>query len=468
MKFFRQLDLTKGTPWKVLLLFSLPIVLGNFFAQIYSIFDSYLVGHYLSEASFAAVSLCSNIIYLGTASLTGLAAGMSGYTAQLYGAKDYEGLRKSYATSLILGVIITALFSLVLLLCLDPLLALAKLEPGTEVFTSSRLLLLVVFAGLIGTLLFNLYLNFFRAIGDSMVPLFLLLIYTLLNILLDYLFIVVWKCDILGVGLAYDIALFLSGIIGGIWLYIKYPRLHLQKADFKVGKTFVIAHLKMGLPMTLLFLFIGISVIIMQGGIDHFGNDAISGYATASRLENLLCVFIGSFGSAMEAYCGVNYGAKQYRRVRDGLSQSLVIVLIDTLLKIGISLLVMDKAADFFLANPSDLTRNYCRLYLYWDMGTYLFLGLIYVFRNALLGIGKSYPPFASGLAEFLGRSVMSLAMISVWGATAAMGSPGIAWVLSGTLLTLWGIFAIYRNPKFRQNGEIPETSRQEKHRWFF
>jgi Na+-driven multidrug efflux pump len=128
----------------------------------------------------------------------------------------------------------------------------------------------------------------------------------------------------------------------------------------------------------------------------------------------------------------------------------------------------MDKAADFFLANPSDLTRNYCRLYFYWDMGTYLFLGLIYVFRNALLGIGKSYPPFASGLAEFLGRSVMSLAMISVWGAPAAMGSPGIAWVLSGILLTLWGIFAIYRNPKFRQNGEIPETSRQEKHRWFF
>lgn len=214
-----------------------------------------------------------------------------------------------------------------------------------------------------------------------------------------------------------------------------------------------------------LFLLIGFSVLIMQGGIDQFGSEAINGYSSASRLENLLCVFISSLGSALEAYCGVNYGAKQYHRLKIGLTQSVIIMGIDLLLKIGISLLVMDRAADFFLSAPSETTKAYCRMYIYWDIATYLFLGMIYVFRNALLGLGKSWPPFFSGMAEFVGRSVMSLAIVIPLGAVAAFGSPGIAWVLSGTLLMVWGIVTVYRNPKFNHDEILPETSREEKHR---
>jgi putative MATE family efflux protein len=465
MRFFRQIDLSKGTPWKVILLFSLPIIFGNFLAQIYSIADGYMVGRYVSEDAFAAISLSGNIMYLGTASLTGLAAGMSGFTAQLFGAKDYQGLRKSYATSLFLGVIITLVLSLLLLGLLDPILLLAKVEVGSNVYQLSKLYLMVIFAGLIGTFLFNLYLNFLRAIGDSFVPLFLLIIYSFLNMGLDYLFIVVLRMGVLGAGLSYDIALLLSGLTGTVWVYIKYPRLHLQWKDFSFEKNFFLSHLKMGLPMAGLFLLIGFSVLIMQGGIDQFGSEAINGYSSASRLENLLCVFISSLGSALEAYCGVNYGAKQYHRLKIGVTQSVIIMGIDLLLKIGISLIVMDKAADFFLSAPSETTKAYCRMYIYWDLATYLFLGLIYVFRNALLGLGKSWPPFFSGMAEFVGRSVMSLAIVIPLGAVAAFGSPGIAWVLSGTLLMVWGIVTVYRNPKFNHDEILPETSREEKHR---
>lgn len=463
MRFFKQIDLSKGTPWKVILLFSLPIIFGNVLAQVYSIADGYMVGRYISEDAFAAISLSGNVMYLGTASLTGLAAGMSGFTAQLFGAKDTDGLRKSYATSLFLGVIITLVVSLLLLGFLNPLLQLAKLEVGTAVYQLSQLYLLIIFSGLIGTFLFNLYLNYLRAIGDSYVPLFLLIIYSFLNMGLDYLLIVVFPLGVLGAAISYDVALLLSGLVGMVWVFLKYPRLRLHFRDFSFDKDFFLSHLKMGLPMAALFLFIGFSVLIMQGGIDQFGNDAIKGYSSASRLENLLCVFISSLGSALEAYCGVNYGAKQYQRLKKGLTQSVIMMLIDTVVKILITLLIMDKAAGFFLSSPTEETKAYCRMYIYWDLATYLFLGLIYVFRNALLGIGKSWPPFFSGIAEFIGRSVMSLAIVIPLGAVAAFGSPGVAWVLSGSLLTLWGIITIYRNKKFDHDEPRPEVLPQNK-----
>lgn len=452
LKKLSQLDLTKGTPWQVLLIFCIPIILGNFVSQIYSIVDGIFVGKVIGSTAFAAIGLCGNITYIATAIGAGIPAGTSGYTAQLYGARDYDKVRQSYATTILFCVIGGILITALMIGLTNPLLWAAALTPGTEVYDLAATYIMIIFAGLIAVFFYNMYLNFLRAIGDSKVPFFLLCIYAGCNILFDYLLIVVAKWGVVGAGLAFDLAVSAAAIAGAVWTYLKYPRLHLRRSDFRFDKPFWKEHLRMGLPMAFLFAFIGISCLIMQGAIDGFGSDAINGYSAASKVENFLCVFIGSFGSAMEAYCGQNYGAKQYERVKKGVLQGFVIILVDAVLKILISFLVKDAACDIFLSSPNDATREYCRIYLYWDMATYFFLGLIYLCRNALLGVGKVFPPLFSGIAEFTGRLLCALALVPTLGAVIALGAPGVAWILAGTLLFVWACISILFNKKYKIN----------------
>jgi Na+-driven multidrug efflux pump len=171
-------------------------------------------------------------------------------------------------------------------------------------------------------------------------------------------------------------------------------------------------------------------------------------------MENFLCSFIGGFGSAMEAYTGQNYGAKKYKRIKQGFTQGLIILTIDAALKIIITWIVMDKVCDLFLSEVNDATREYCRIYMYWDMVTYLFLGLIYLSRNVLLGLGNVWPPFISGVGEMVGRVVPAKVFTKYYGAPSALGGAGIAWVISGTLLTSWALKDVYFNPKFKADEE--------------
>jgi putative MATE family efflux protein len=452
MKKFFQFDLTRGTPWKVLLLFTIPILFGNFIGQIYSVLDGIFVGHFISSNAFAAIGLAGSITYFGTAIASGLPAGTSGYSAQLYGAKDSEGVRKSYAATLLISLVAGLAITALMVALLDPLLEFAQIEKDSEVYSFARLYILIIFLGLTGVFFYNSFLCFLRAIGDSFVPFWLLIIYAGLNIAFDALFIIVCHYGVMGAALAYDLSVALTSLVGFVWVYLKYPFLRLSRRDFHFPHHFLLEHIKMGLPMGASFAILGIGVLIVQGAIDSYGTDCINGYTAASRTENFLCAFIGGFGSAMEAYTGQNYGAKKYNRVKQGFAQGLVIVLVDTALKILITWAVLDKTCDLFLSEVNEATREYCRIYMYWDMVTYFFLGLIYLSRNVLLGLGNVWPPFISGVGEMVGRVVPAKVFTRNFGAPSALGGPGIAWTLSGSLCTIWALKDVYFNPKFKND----------------
>jgi putative MATE family efflux protein len=440
MEKLSNLDLTEGTPWKRLLLFSLPIFLGNIIQQIYSVVDGIIVGRMIGEAAFAAIGLTGNITYIATALASGLPSGTSGLTAQYYGAKEMDKVRKSYAATLMICLVSGLVLTLLMILLTSPLLSIAHLTPGTDTYQYAELYMLIIFGGLLGVFFYNMYLNFLRALGNTFIPFVLLGVYSGLNIAFDALFVIVFHWGVAGAAAAFDLAVLLSAILGVVWTHVKYPSLRLTKADFHFDKAFLSAHLKMGLPMGIEFSIIGIGCLIMQGAVDKFGNDAINGYGAAGRIENFLCTFISALGASVLAFTGQNYGAKKYDRVKEGIKQATVIFLIDALLKILITWAIWDRACDLFLAAPSEATKEYCRQYMIWDFATYLFLGAIYVYRNAELGIGKVVPTFFAGIGELVGRTLMSLAFVIPFGATAALGAPGIAWVCSALIcgIALW------------------------------
>jgi Na+-driven multidrug efflux pump len=455
MEKLSNLDLTEGTPWKRLLLFSLPIFLGNLIQQIYSVVDGIIVGHIIGNTAFAAIGLTGNITYIATALASGLPSGTSGLTAQYYGAKEKDNVRKSYAATLMICLVAGLVLTLVMFLLSEPLLSMAHLEAGTATYEDAKLYMMMIFAGLLAVFFYNLYLNFLRALGNTFIPFALLGVYSGLNILFDYLFVVVFHWGVAGAAGAYDAATLLSALVGGVWTYLKYPELRLSKKDFHFDRTFLSNHLKMGLPMGIEFAIIGIGCLIMQGAVDKFGDDAINGYNAAGKVENFLCSYISALGSAMLAFCGQNYGAKRYDRVKAGIRQGFVIVLIDGALKILITWAIWDKACDVFLDSANEETREYCRIYMRWDFVTYFFLGCIYLFRNSELGIGKIVPTFFAGVGELFGRSIMALAFVIPFGAVAALGAPGIAWICSAGICGAAVLHDVFANPKFK-NPEIP------------
>lgn len=455
MEKLSNLDLTEGTPWKRLLLFSFPVFLGNIIQQIYSIVDGVIVGRFIGDSAFAAIGLTGNIVYIATALASGLPSGTSGLTAQYYGAKDMEKVRKSYAATLMICLVSGVVLTLLMMLLSSPLLQIARLTPGSDTYNYAELYMLIIFGGLLGVFFYNMYLNFLRALGNTFIPFVLLGIYSGLNILFDALFIIVFHWGVAGAASAFDLSVVLSGAVGLFWTHAKYPELHLSKADFHFDKAFLSAHLRMGLPMGIEFAIIGIGCLIMQGAVDKFGDEAINGYNAASKIENLLCTFISALGASVLAYCGQNYGAKKYDRVKAGIKQAGIIFLIDAGIKILVTWAIWDRACDLFLSSPSEATREYCRQYMIWDFVTYVFLGAIYVYRDAELGIGKVVPTFIAGIGELFGRTIMALAFVIPFGATAALGAPGIAWICSATICGI----AVWRDVFSKKNilhSEIP------------
>ncbi|MCI1245735.1 MAG: MATE family efflux transporter [Bacilli bacterium] len=450
----QQKDLTVGTPWKVLLIFSIPIFLGNLVQMAYSWGDSVFVGQ-LGATAFSAVGASANLIYPATIFAQGLPAGLGNFTSQLFGAKDIKAVRHSYGISILINLIVGSIMTMVTLLLVPAFLAAGGISSGTALYDYSRIYMYVMLGGLLGTFFLYFYQNFMRAIGDAVLQFVSMGVYAAVNILLDFLFIWVAHWGVMGCALAFVASTVIASIASYFLVYLKYPELHLRKDDFKYDRKFIHNHLRIGIPLALEFSILAIGVMAMQRSIDGYGTAAINGYYAGSRVDYLLCTFIIAYGYSLGAFCGQNYGAKQYKRVKDGISQSMVVLLIQSVIQIVLTFLVRDKAAFFFLANPDAETIKYCRIYLYWDMAGYLLLNMIYLGRNALSAIGKPSVSFWSGVTEMVWRFIGALVLTIPYGVVAALGAQSMAWIFAGIVNFVGFIVFVYAKPIFKKNESL-------------
>ena len=459
MKHAQQKDLTVGTPWKVLLIFSLPIFLGSLVSMVYTWTDGVFLGQ-MGEENLAAAGAAANIIYPATVFAQGLPVGLGNFTSQLFGAKDEKGVRHSYGVSIIIILVAGLLMTLATLLLVPSFLQAGNIQPGSAIYDYSRIYMYIMLGGLLGAFFMYFFQSLLRAIGDSVLQFWIVAIYTGINILLDFLFIFVGRLGVMGCAIAFVISTVLISIVSYLWIYFKYPEYRLHKEDFKCDPAFVKAHLRIAVPLAAQYSILAIGVMIMQGAVDSYGTDAINGYFAGSRLDNLLCTFIFGFGYSLGAYCGQNYGAKQYKRVRDGVTQSFVVWGLSTLVVMLITFLLKDQVASFFLSNPTAKTVEYCRIYLYWDIAGYACLGLIYLGRNALSGIGKSGVSLISGITEMVLRILGSLAFAIPFGVVAALGAQSMAWIGAGLVNLVGLIIYILAKPLFKKNEPLEKETK--------
>ena len=426
-KLFEQVDLTKGTIWKVIIWFSIPILISYLFQQIYSIADASICGKYLNVNQVAGVNNTSNIVFIVLQFAFGCTAGFSVVTSNKVGQKDEEGVKKSFAIQIKLSLYISVLLTIIACLMAKPMLSMIGLTESSnlvqnEIFSSAYTYVMIIFIGTTAQMFYNLICSFLRSIGDSFVPLIFLILSTILNIILDLIFIAIFKWGVVGAAVATVIAQVISAIGCFIYTYLRYPNYRLKKEHFKTDFRFTLNHLKLGIPLALQFSILAIGLIVMQAVIIKFDttldNEVIRSYAqngfgAASKLNSFLMCPFNALGTAMLSYCGQNYGAAKTERIKEGVAQALLISIIEYIVFGGIGLLLTINGfymQIFYSAEKiNEMTIYYGNTYLYCDLSLYFILGTLFVFRNSLQGIGKSLYPLLAGIAELIARTAICL-----------------------------------------------------------
>ena len=447
-------DMTKGNPLKLIILFALPILIGNIFQQLYQLADIFIVGRLIGENALAAVGASAPIFFTFIIISISFTSGLTAITAQRFGAKDYKGVRcsvtHSIRASLILGIVITT----ILLSILSPLLKILNIpqtiydDAYNFIFILGLALILIVFS--------NLLFGFIRALGDSRTPLYFLIFTTITNIIFNYILINNFHLGVKGSALGTVISIALS--VFGCILYIRknYPILHIKKQDWRYNKDFMHEHLKIAIPMSIQFTILSFSMMIIQAICNSFGEKIIVGFTIALRIEQLAIQPLLAIGIAIATYVAQNYGAGKIGRIREGIKKSIFVsILINIIL--SISILFFGKIIiSLFLENKDNFIINIGTSYLNISIMFYFFLGSIFIFRNTLQSMGKPLYPLISVTADLIIRSLAAIILSKSMGYQGIYYAGPLAWI-AGSIIVVLGY---YKNIYKRNQKDIKKEYR--------
>lgn len=422
-------DMTVGSPAKHILIFSIPLLLGNLFQQMYSLVDTIIVGQLLGTNALAAVGSTGPMHFLIFGFVSGLTSGFAVITAQKFGAKDYTALKRSAAMNIKLNLISTILFTLFAVFLTKPILHL--LNTPQEIFQSAYEYISVVFWGIGAMVLYNTAACLLRAIGDSRSPLYFLIIASILNIILDLLFIIKFNMGVAGAAWATVISQGFSGLISVFYIIKKYSILHLSKEDFQGDIWFAKQHLAIGIPMAAQFSITAVGCMILQGALNIFGSISIAGYTAAQKVEMLVTVSAGTFGVTMANYTGQNLGAKDIKRIKQGTNAGALLCCCFAVVGMIVAMFFHKPLSNLFIDGNSPtsfLCLDAAKTYLFFTAPFYPMLFLIFIYRNVLQSMGHSFMPLMAGVFELLARLIVSYTVPKFIGFAGVCLANAIAW----------------------------------------
>ena len=449
-------DLTKGAPVKLMLLFSIPLLIGNIFQQFYNIADIIIVGRTLGINALAAVGAVSPLFFLIMFILVGLTNGFSVITGQRFGAKDYNGVRRSVTMSCILGFIFTALFTIVCTILMKYILI--WMNVPAEIFKDAFYYIQIIVYGLMIVTVYNMLASVIRALGDSMTPLYCLIIASVLNIFLALLFILKFHWGVSGSAIAVVLSQGISVILCLLYVKKQFPILHLKKSDWKFNwkedYKFALEHLKVGLPMSMQFAILGLSILIIQSVCNSFGADIIASFTAALRIEQIATLPMISFGVALATFVAQNFGANNFSRIRYGVKRA-------SLINVGLSLFMAfimhfygGNLVRIFIGDGNNSIVKLAHDYLFISSLFYFFLAQIFIYRNALQGLGRATIPLLASIGELLVRAFAAIYLATRIGYFGVFYAGPIAWVTAALVLAV-GYYSTIKRFIFKKQQEL-------------
>lgn len=421
-------QMTSGTPWKLILAFSFPLMLGNLCQQLYIMVDAAIVGQFLGVQAIAAVGATEWIIWMMQGLVQGFTQGFSIKLAQDYGAEDYTSLRKDLFHSILLSTISTMILVIICFGSMTYLLNL--LNTPVDVFGDASLYLKTMIVALPIVMIYNLLASVLRALGDSKTPLYAMIVASILNVGLDFLFVYYWHMGIFGAAFATMIAQFFSAVIC-LFKVLNIPLLRLFDEDRKFDKHLGIYLMKLGMPMAFQNAVISIGGMILQSVINTFGVIYLAGFTAANKLYGLLEVAATSYGYAMVTYVGQNIGANKIDRIKKGYWGALIIALLTSAF-IAVMMVMFGKQILLLFINGEEAivnqTLDVAYRYLCIMSVALPILYYLHVTRSTIQGLGNTVLPMVSGIVEFFMRTFSALFLPIVMGTNGIFYAEVAAW----------------------------------------
>lgn len=436
-------DMTVGNPLKIILLFSVPVLLGNLFQQFYSMVDTVIVGQYLGQEALAAVGATGCIMFLVLGFANGIAQGFGVMVSHAFGAKNYELLRHYVALSLFLTVVVSVLLGIPTVLGSRQLLI--WLNTPQDILALADSYIKVIFGGILFTMAYNVASGILRGIGDSRTPLYFLIFSSALNIGLDVFLIVVFKMGTAGAAYATVISQAVAAVLCFVVMYKKYDILRVKPSDFYWDFKGICKLLSIGVPMALNYSITAIGAMIFQRAVNMFGSEVVAAYTAASKVYNIAVQPMPTLGAAMATYCGQNLGAKKLDRIYKGMRSGFFLCFATTAIAVLVCCFAGPFMIGWFIKEPTAQTMSYAMQYLYTISAFMLPLAWIFLYRNALQGLDRGIVPMISGAVELLGRYLAIVIVAKRFGYAGVCFADPAAWVLTGVLLIVTYMIWKYR-----------------------
>lgn len=442
--------LTEGKPGKVLLLFTLPMIIGNLFQQLYNTVDSVVLGQFATTLDFAAVTSTFSVVFLSIAIINGITMGVSVIISQYFGAKKFEEMRRAFGCSIIFMGITAVLLTGLMMALINPILSFMNPPDGT--LPLCQIYLFIYMGGTVFNFAYSAFAAILRAIGDSRTPLYFLIVACVVNIGLDLLFVVQFHMGAAGVAIATVIAQAVSAVGCIIYTFAKKPILRLHKGDFHLDADMTRRMLKFGVPTAIQQATVSLGMMVVQGLINSKGAAFMAGFGAGSKIDSFATLPIINFGIALSSFTGQNVGAGRLDRVKQGVRA--------TLLMSGGFCLVVSVLCNFaapslmhlFLKPEETAAIAVGSQYIGVISLFYLLFMVLHVLMGVLRGSGDIYFPLLSALMVVAVRAPLAyiLSAVPAIGDIGIWLSMPIAWAASDLLL-----FLRYKSGKWKEKSLV-------------
>lgn len=428
-------DMTQGSPLKLILAFGIPFIIGNLFQQFYNMVDSIIVGQYVGKQALAAVGSTGSLNFMIIGFGIGICSGFGIPIAQSFGGKRIKDMKEYIINAFYLCIGITLIITILTVLLLPTILTWMKTP--TDIYDQAYSYIVIIFLGLFATMIYNMLASLLRAIGDSKTPLYFLVLSSVINVVLDLLFITKFNMGVSGAAYATVIAQLISGIACYIYTKKKTDILCFENTSFQKEKCQRL--LQLGVPMALQFSITAIGSVVIQSAVNTLGSDVVAAVTAAIKISIMINQPLETLGLTMATYGGQNLGAHKVDRIFKGLKVSLMMGAIYCVLAFVFIYLTSDTLSLLFIKPDETMIISYIKQYLLCNAAFYYVLSVLFILRNLLQGLGYSFLAMFGGVAEMIARCLVAFCFVETFGFDAICFANPLAWLFADVVfITGW------------------------------
>ncbi len=438
-------DLTTGKPIKIILLFAIPLFIGQLFQLFYSLADTRIVGAILGETSLAAVGATTTLSDFLIGLLNGFTNGCAIIIATYFGSGDRDNMKKAIGGTILSGIVLSVLISAGCLLFLPRILV--ALNVADFLMAESKAYIGIVLAGLLAATLYNVCAAILRALGDTFTPLLFLILAAVLNVVLDYTLIKYGNMGVAGAALATVIAQAVSAVLCFFYMKVRYPELSLRREDFRFDKIIYKKLIATGSSMGFMVAFVNLGTLALQITINTFNQDIIVAHTAARKATNIFMLPFSVLGTTLATFCGQNLGAGKYSRIKTGLRDTLLLTFIWCAGVALVAYTLSGPLVHMITASDNEVILSTASLYLKVNTSFYFVTAIICLFRNSMQGFGDNKTPVFSSSLELIGKVAISFLLAPAIGYMGIIVAEPIVWFIMVIPL----IVNMVRNPILKQ-----------------